>query len=498
MAQHVDHGGIPHDPAGKAIIKMSEQIAQLQEFQRKVHRATLHDDATGITERAVGRLQELKAQVESLGKRQHYENWMAEFSGVGDDSGMVLDDVTMEQYKQKFTQTSFQEELSAFFPLLHSIMSEENSIDLEDFVNESDEDTEEAFDIGMGAASHGKAGPEEEFSEWAEAVEQGTLTGDQIAQLKQAVSELNGELQLGPDGQTAWQFFNELGIESSDLEEKFQDAANVNPEEDALEVFKLWAQESYPELAVALGMSQSAPAEQPPENPTAENEEAGGMPNKTMPTRESIVKEVAKLVKSRFNEDNPEVGPFNGAPNIALDVKKKCSEMFGDQIGDQAEGLALEFMERLTKKWEAKHGSVQDDGLSRLKELLGNVKAKVEGIGDRGNSGTDFNTNIMPAEEGIGTKMLGGAALLAALWGVNNHMANQAYEASPQLQKLTQFYKQAEAQQDTVKMKELARRISDHKARLDLGYGDVMDKTGNPKQIVPEMSDILKLSGLVK
>ena len=40
MAQHVDHGGIPHDPAGKAIIKMSEQIAQLQEFQRKVHKAT--------------------------------------------------------------------------------------------------------------------------------------------------------------------------------------------------------------------------------------------------------------------------------------------------------------------------------------------------------------------------------------------------------------------------------------------------------------------------
>jgi hypothetical protein len=506
MAQHVDHGGVPHDPAGKAIINMSEQIAQLQEFQRKIHRATLHDDASGITERAIGRLNELKARVDSLGKRHHYESWMAEFSGVGDDSGMVLDDVTMEQYKQKFTQTSFQEELSEFFPLLHSIMSEENSIDLEDFVKESDEDTEEAFDIGMGAASHGKAGPEEEFSEWAEAVEQGKLTDDQIAELKQAVSELNGDLQLGPDGQTAWQFFNELGIEDSDLEDKFQDAANVNPEADGLEVFELWAQESYPELAVALGMSEPETGEQPPEeptdelpaDPTAENEEQGGMPNKTMPTRESIVKEVAKLVKSRFNEDNPEVGPFNGAPNIALDVKKKCSEMFGDQIGDQAEGLALEFMERLTKKWQEKHGSVQDDGLSRLKELLGNVKAKVEGIGDQGNGGTDFNNNIMPAEEGIGSKMLGGAALLAALWGVNNHMANQAYEASPQLQKLTQFYKQAEAQQDTVKMKELSRRISDHKTRLDLGRGDVMDKTGNPKEIVPEMADILKLSGLVK
>ena len=45
MAQHVDHGGVPHDPAGKAIMRMSEEIAQLQEFQRHVQRSTLHDDA---------------------------------------------------------------------------------------------------------------------------------------------------------------------------------------------------------------------------------------------------------------------------------------------------------------------------------------------------------------------------------------------------------------------------------------------------------------------
>jgi len=49
MAQHVDHGGTPHDPAGKAIIRLSEQIAQLQEFQRQVQHTQLHDDALGIT-----------------------------------------------------------------------------------------------------------------------------------------------------------------------------------------------------------------------------------------------------------------------------------------------------------------------------------------------------------------------------------------------------------------------------------------------------------------
>jgi hypothetical protein len=593
MAQHVDHGGVPHDPAGKAIIKMSEQIAQLGEFHRKIQRTSLHDDAMGITERAIGRMNELKTRVEALGKRQHYENWMAEFNGNEMmDDGLEMDEVTMEEYKQKFTQTNFQEELAAYFPLLHKIMSETNAIDLEDYVSESDsensppweddEDPKSNFkkpsnpnrtprDTAKALAQKGleKAkSPAESidtFAEWAEAVEQGKLTDDQIEALKQALEELpqgaNGpELELGPEGQTAWQFFSELGIEDTDLEEKLKDMASVDSTTDALEIFKIWANENYPELAVALGMSGTeAPAEPAPEEqPAAENEEQGGMPNKTMPTREGVIKEVAKIVKSFYNRDNPEVGPFRGEENIAMDVKKKCDEMFGEGVGDKAQEMAVMFMEKLTKQWEQRHGKVQDDGLARLKELLNNVKAKVEGIGDKTNNGHAPGNNIMSAEEknpqhshqydttmkhadnpsvqqrmaahdikpgiagyrdridmlkdlertgklksnedetdeGLGSKLLGGAAIIAALWGVNNHLANQAYEASPQLQKLTQFYQQAEEQHDVAKMKELERRIEDHKARLDLGHGDVMGKDGRPKEVVPEMADILKLAGL--
>lgn len=514
MAQHVDHGGVPHDPAGQAIVSMSEEIAKLSEFQRKIHRATLHQDASGITERAIGRMNELKAQVAALGKRQHYQNWRESFDSdsMMDPSMEELDAVTMEEYKQKFTQTNFQEELSAYFPLLHKIMSEQNNIDLEEYVKESEDEFGEIFDIGMGQASHGKGHPDEEFAEWAEAVEQNKLTNDEITVLKQAIGELpqgkNGpELELGPEGSTAVEFFQGLGLDSSDLEEKLKDMANVDADADALEVFKIWANENYPELAVTLGISDTGtetPAVQQepeistePEEPTAENDEMS-MHKGAMTTRESVVKEVAKLVKSRYNKDNPEVGPFNGKENIALDVKKKCAEMFGDEVGEQAENLAMQFMEKLSSEWEAKHGPVQDDGLARLKELLGNVKAKVEGIGDITDNGHAPGNNIMPAEEGLGSKLLGGAALIAAMWGVNNHLANQAYEASPQLQKLTQFYKDAESRHDVAKMKELEQRIENHKTRLDLGHGDVMDKTGNPKEIVPEMADILKLSGLVK
>jgi hypothetical protein len=473
MAQHVDHGGIPHDPAGKAIIKMSEQIAQLQEFQRKVQRTSLHDDATGITERAVGRLHELKAHIESLGKRHHYECWMAEFNEQEhmDNDIMELDAVTMEQYKQTFTQTSFQEELAGYFPLLHRIMSEANKVDLEDFVKEEETDDVEEADSKVKESAF------DQFESWAEAVEQGKLTDDEIQALKQALAD-QPELELT----TAYNFFNEFGVDDSDLEDKFRQAADLDSSSDPMGVFQLWAQESYPELLVALGMSGTqAPAEPAPvapEQPVAEgpgrmingkeidmrsleidgvdprdypdfsdayishasftdgtdlsdeemdqlNDQHGDLvydlaydslhentdmvpPPGAMEEGEkegkgSMVQEVAKIVKSFYNRDNPEVGPFRGEEGIVIDVEKQISEKFGEDAGQQAGKMAEAFMKKLTQEWQAKHGQVAngqgDDGLARLKELLGNVKAKVEGIGDQGQGGRDFNKNIMPAEE---------------------------------------------------------------------------------------------------
>ncbi len=430
MAQHVDHGGVPHDSAGKAIIKMSEQIAQLQEFQRKVNRSTLHDDATGITERAIGRLHELKAQVEALGKRHHYEAWMAEFSGDGaGDDIMELDPVTMEQYKQAFTQTSFQEELAGYFPLLHRIMSEANKVELEDYVSEEEDGYCDACDRPESkcVCDDVKEDAFDKFETWAEAVEQGKLTDDEIEELKQALAQLpqgpeGPELELGPNGQTAWQFFSGLGIDDPDLKKKIEASAEVSPESDPFDAFKTWANENYPELLVALGVSgepEQPPAEAPPEagappaepaapeagaapaappeeQPTTENEDQKG--REPVMSREGIVKEVAKIVKSFYNADNPSVGPFRGAENITLDCKKKIAEKFGDKAGTFAEQIAGKFIEKLTMEWQQKHGNVGDDGLARLKELLQTIKGKVESIGDVG--GHPGN-NIMGAEEGI-------------------------------------------------------------------------------------------------
>jgi hypothetical protein len=396
MAQHVDHGGVPHDPAGKAIVRMSEQIAQLQEFSRQVQHTQLHDDAMGIKERAVGRLQELKAQIESLSKRHHYEAWSESFTEQDEPLMADLDAVTMETYKQQFTETNFKEDLAAFFPLIHSIMKETNTIDLEEYVSEETDICPDCKEDPCVCDSTVKEDAFNEFAEWAEAVEQGKLTDDQLEALKQAMNELpNGELELGTDGQTAWQFFSGLGLDDSDLEDKFKAASELDPSADPMEVLKMWAQENYPELLVALGLSGTGeeqpadPAAAPPVDPAAPAvppaAPAPSVPPVAEGKEDNMVQEVAKIVKSFYNRDNPEVGPFRGGEGITLDVKKQIAEKFGEEAGEQAAQMAEQFMNKLTMEWQQRHGTPVngDDGLARLKELVGNIKAKVEGAGSK-------------------------------------------------------------------------------------------------------------------
>jgi hypothetical protein len=388
MAQHVDHGGIPHDSAGKAIISMSEEIAQLQEFQRKIQRTSLHDDAMGITERAVGRLTELKAKIDALGKKHHYQSWLAEFNEQEptDDDIMELDAVTMEEYKSKFTQSSFQEELTGYFPLLHRIMGEANKVDLEDYVKEEHDICPECKEDPCACDSSVKENAFDVFEQWAEAVEQGKLTDEQIKELKQGLSELP-QGQNGPelDFETAYNFFSQYGIDDEDLKDAMQDEKKRDEEIQvpAFEVFKAWAKENYPELLVALGISDTlAPAEPAPapEQPTAETAD------KVKGSTQSMIKMIAEKVKSFYNRDNPEVGPFRGSENIAMDVKKSVEEQYGPKAGEQAYQMAEALIEKLSNEWHQRHGQVSKvsggDGLARLKELVGNIKTKVEGMGE--------------------------------------------------------------------------------------------------------------------
>jgi hypothetical protein len=412
MAQHVDHGGIPHDAAGKAIIRMSEEIAKLGQFQRTIKSASLHDDALGITDRAIGRLQELKMQVEALGKRHHYESWMETFNEP-DMMSDELDPVTMEEYKSKFTQSSFKEEIAEFFPLLHRIMSETNKVDLEDYVREEQaEETEEA-EVKESAFA--------QFEEWADSVEDQTLTPDQLNQLK---TNIDNELEnkfLPLDG--AWDWLNgSVNPEGQgsdfpdDLQDYLQDVQKNNPEQNGLVALKNWMEKTYsgdqannmmqtlgidgmsddkpeePEQAAPAQPEPAAPAQQPktaaPQQEVppgmAENGEMGGPANTMMPaegknSRAEMTKMVAEKVKSFYNMSNEGVAPFRAEENIATEVKKEVEEKFGEAMGEQAREMAMAFMEKKNSEWKATNNhSGDDDMLSRMKQLVGNIKSKVD------------------------------------------------------------------------------------------------------------------------
>lgn len=410
MAQHVDHGGRPHDNAGRAIIGMSEQIAQLQEFQKHVQHSTLNDDALGIKEKALGRLSDLKVKLESLSKRKNYEAWISEFKD-SDDEMLVneLDAVQFEDYKSKFTQQSFNEELGKIFPLIHSIMQEK--VDLEKFSEENNSKNQEKENIKKSAK------PEKQFENWASTIEENRLDMNDIQnKIGQDVNLMDkmAEISLGPDGSNAWGTLSnlfDLDEENSDdrsLKDQLKARSETADQDQdgvdgpAIEVFKDWVKDTKPQwmedLSELFADENQEPAQEPAQEPTAQTPQTPPAEQPTVqqtptqqqqPTVENkhklknknskLVKEVAGIVKRFYNASNEDVGPFRSEESICLEVEKTIGEKYkNEKVVKKADYIAKKMMEKLTKKWEMRHRKpvdslkpVEDDGLSRIKELAG-------------------------------------------------------------------------------------------------------------------------------
>lgn len=81
----------------------------------------------------------------------------------------------------------------------------------------------------------------------------------------------------------------------------------------------------------------------------------------------------------------------------------------------------------------------------------------------------------MELEEGNGNIRMGilGMLLVSGIWQIDRNMAEKIWDNSHQLQQLTQVYAKANECGDKEKMKDVKRRIANHKTRLDIGKGDV-------------------------
>jgi len=122
MARHVANGGVPHDDFGKHIIKMSEQIAQLNSFSRYAsNKDQLNNSVGDIIEKSRLKLENMRNYVKNLSKQAHYTKAKESFQPT---TIAELDDATRNSLREKFTLRHLDDKVESALPLIHSIMKE--------------------------------------------------------------------------------------------------------------------------------------------------------------------------------------------------------------------------------------------------------------------------------------------------------------------------------------------------------------------------------------
>jgi hypothetical protein len=138
----------------------------------------------------------------------------------------------MEDYKSKFTVSSFKEDLAQYFPLIHSIMQETGEIDLEDLVHENSNEIDETQTSQTKKSNVGF----EQFENWANRVEEGYLEPDTIMALKDMLD--SGDLDVvGLDATTSIEALQGIGVikdEDDDLPQALKALARTPAGKDLL------------------------------------------------------------------------------------------------------------------------------------------------------------------------------------------------------------------------------------------------------------------------
>lgn len=386
MQRHVSNGGRPYDEHGGSILKMCEQIAQLSSFKKHM---SLHDgmnqEANGIAERASAKLDILKRQMESMCGQGGYESWTESFTPVDEDENFVLDQATMEDYKHKFTVSSFKEDLAQYFPLIHSIMQEAGTIDLEDLVTEGN--TENYCDSCDRPEDKCICDDEpkesinfETFENWADRIAEGKLGMDQIGELNDLLQK---GLALDADGSSAITALQGIGINDEELEDALMKLSDVNVNADPKDTILAWLAKDDPEAAKELGYTDNS--EQPdaapePTAPAADEPASQEEPQEDIEERPDAptanLKEIAEMVHSFYD------GETRKFPKGKTGVKIHVEKELGEKAGNFAEML-INYLEQDVQADEelndiSRLAGMRDEGmLDKAKEFGKKVLDKV-------------------------------------------------------------------------------------------------------------------------
>jgi hypothetical protein len=349
MQRHVANGGVPHDPIGQKIIEISEQIAQLSSFKNYVQREDLMNTETNhIVDRAAFKLDHLKETIKKLSRQHHYEAFKNQLeSGLGTGNTPLIDEVTMEEYKDKFTVKNFKEGIADVFPLLHSIMQEENDIDLEQVAAVEEKQTHEAVQ---------HYGPEDVFEEWASTLVETKLSPEDLDSLRDMMSE---HFPVGVNGENASSSLEEMGLTIPEAAKMqlAKLAEDQGPDADAVELVKEILSKHAPEVYEMLGVEPAQVEEQ------SEDEEQMENTGMTMTNDERIAaNEYIRKISSEIK--NGSVSP----------------EEIEKQFYDTLELYGMDD-DKVSKAWERITGTGYEPISKRRDVSDDEVEAELKGIG---------------------------------------------------------------------------------------------------------------------
>ena len=169
--------------------------------------------------------------------------------------------------------------------------------------------------------------------------------------------------------------------------------------------------------------------------------------------------------------------------NIDEVVQGWAARAVGSRVFAKAYKKALEILRDEIKKDPDDGRGIEYKAAKMLAKFQGGHKIDPKRLADMYRE--QFATEDIDLEEAPGAirKAMGAIAIIAALWGVNDNMAQKAYDADPQLQQLIAHLEVAKDKNDERVIVQLKQRIKNHKTRIDLGKGEVMGRDGRPVDV---------------
>ena len=312
LATHVAHGGTSYDNIGQHIIGLSEELNKLRMFKGYVNRNPIVSEAMGtINEKVFERIDQVKKEIHSLQSTNFYKTFAESWTDKEDQ--LIPEDV-VNDWIDRLTIRSFNEELKNVFPYIYKLVGEEvnvvKELTAEDLLNDgynpNSVDAEHRRSLDQSHHDHLKSkaeGPDasdrdrERYQNYLDKKERmrndyddrmereslniedafesflNGIVGEESALLnvedsqEEAIKKLNdlvsNEMPIGTDGTNAIQSLKGI-IDDKELADAFRELGQVNPEMDAREILKGYLEkrdeENGTDIASKINFDSTTPA----------------------------------------------------------------------------------------------------------------------------------------------------------------------------------------------------------------------------------------------